>query len=304
MPQFTAGPSARVSPNDRVEMKWSADVAWFGEVKVFDNADGAGTPVLVQRSEDASGSPLASTDHLVKINVGGLVNADTGYFFRVTMTDSTGNSEPLVSAAPLPPFFTGVQAIGEVFVDAGTDRAAISWEANVIGHGAVQYGTATPTEQGPIGDDLNIQDHSIEVTGLSPDTSYQFLVGNRHAIDGDSLAEKSGSFTTQPAEAPTARLGQGSADPRVLSPGEQSTLSVLVRQNADPVSGALVRFEIDPSSRGNGSFNGSPAAEVSSDATGRASVSLQAEERGIVRIQVTSSAASNEAHITVPVRRS
>jgi len=35
MPQFVSGPAVRVIPNDRVEFKWSADVAWRAFVEVF-----------------------------------------------------------------------------------------------------------------------------------------------------------------------------------------------------------------------------------------------------------------------------
>jgi hypothetical protein len=39
--------------------------------------------------------------------------------------------------------------------------------------------------------------HSIELTGLSPGTTYQFRVSNRHVIDGTSLADATGQFTTE-----------------------------------------------------------------------------------------------------------
>jgi hypothetical protein len=65
----------------------------------------------------------------------------------------------------------------------------------VIGFGRVGYGTASPGEQA-VDDTLNVEDHSIELTGLAPGTTYQFRVSNRHAIDSGTLVEKSGSFTT------------------------------------------------------------------------------------------------------------
>jgi hypothetical protein len=82
-----------------------------------------------------------------------------------------------------------------VFVDAGVDRARIFWDANVIGIGRVNYGTTSPDELS-LQDQENVTSHSIELTGLAPGTTYQFRVSNRHAFDGDSLAAKTGSFTT------------------------------------------------------------------------------------------------------------
>ena len=96
----------------------------------------------------------------------------------------------------MPPFFTGTQAIANVHIESiTTSSAVISWEANVIGYGSVVYGT-TWLDQGPVGDSFNIPNHSIELTGLSAGTTYQFRVSNRHAIDGTSLAEATVQFTT------------------------------------------------------------------------------------------------------------
>lgn len=60
----------------------------------------------------------------------------------------------------------------------------------------MDYGIAGPNEQFA-GDANNVTSHSIELTGLAPATTYQYCVCNRHAIDGDCLAAKTGSFTIQ-----------------------------------------------------------------------------------------------------------
>ena len=235
MPQFVSGPAVRVIPNDRVEFQWSADVAWRAFVEVFNNANATGTLVVKVDSVDGAGAPVIGTDHLVKIGVG-LVPPNTALFFRITMTDPTNTTPiPLVTQTPLPPFFTGAQSIGDVFADTEVDRAVISWSANVIGFGRVEYGTVSPGDTGTVQDPYNIPDHSIELTGLSPGTTYQFRVSNRHAIDQGSLAEKTGSFTTKPGVASSVSLTTPLARPRVILPGERSLLSV-VAPNQDPRS--------------------------------------------------------------------
>src|SRR6185503_15080214 len=85
-----------------------------------------------------------------------------------------------------------------VFVDVGVDRAQLFWDANVIGIGHVDYGIASPDEFS-VEDLANGTRHSIGLTGLAPGTTYKVRVSNRHAIDGDSLAAKTGSFTTLPS---------------------------------------------------------------------------------------------------------
>jgi hypothetical protein len=210
---FTGGPSVRVNPNNEVEFEWITDVTWLGKVEVFNNPDATGIPVLEKRSLDAIANPVVSTHHTVNVNVSAPLAADTGYFFKVTATDPTGSQPPFSTPTALPPFFTGAQVIENVFVLPGMDSALISWEANVIGFGQVDYGLTLFPIFGAVdavNDNLNITNHAIELTGLSPGTTYQYRVSNRHAIDGDALVEQIGSFTTvvpEPSAFALAALG-------------------------------------------------------------------------------------------------
>ncbi len=107
--EFTAGPSVRVIPNDRLEFSWSADVGWGAHAYVFDNPNATGGPVIRQESVDSLGTPVFATNDVVRIYVRGTeFLPNTRYFFRRTMIDQTGtNPVPLVTQAPLPSFFTG-----------------------------------------------------------------------------------------------------------------------------------------------------------------------------------------------------
>jgi hypothetical protein len=112
-PQFTGGPSVRVNPNVQVEFMWITDVAWFGKVEVFDNPFGTGAPIVTRQSMDASGEAVAATQQDIKVPVAAALRANTGYFFRVTATDPTGNNADLVAPTPLPWFFTGAHEARE-----------------------------------------------------------------------------------------------------------------------------------------------------------------------------------------------
>ena len=202
---FTGGPSVRVSPNTSFDIRWIASFVGTGTVEIFADPKGpsAGAPI---DTKITSGS---ANDHTVSFAIGGLLKADTTYYFRITHKDPTGGNEdltndPVPPATDYPSFFTGAQTIGNLFVDAGVDRARILWDANVIGIGRVDYGTTSPDELS-LQDQENVTDHSIELTGLAPGTTYQFRVSNRHAFDGDSLAAKTGSFTTLPSTPPVVQ---------------------------------------------------------------------------------------------------
>lgn len=188
---FTDGPSVRVTPNSKVEIRWTANFVGNGRVEIFDNPNG-GTPI------DANTSSLATNSHTINFLVCGscLLTPDTTYYFRIVHKDPTNSLLDLTNdPAPYPPFFTGTQAISDVAVTAGTDSAVVSWDANVIGYGQAEYGETTSYGR-TVDDGNNATDHSLYLTGLQPSTTYYFRVSNRHAIDGDSLAEETGSFTT------------------------------------------------------------------------------------------------------------
>lgn len=207
---FIGGPSVRVSPHPTfgfnvVEVRWIADFTGDGTLSLFDNPDGSGTPVNTK----VSATP--AVDHTLAFNVAGVVAADTTYYFKVTHHDPNNNRPDLTNEPPpFPALFTGAQAISNVLVQPDTDSVLISWEANVIGLGHVDFGIGTIAGNAA-SDILNITDHTIELTGLSPNTTYQFRVGNLHAIDGGTLVEQFGSFTTVPEPSAFLLTGLGLA---------------------------------------------------------------------------------------------
>jgi hypothetical protein len=193
--QLLGGPSVRVTPGSQVEIKWQTDQAWYGKVEIFTSADGTGTPVATGLDVDGAGTKIATGTPTVSFLMAGLLAPDTTYYFRITSTDPTGRNADMIVPAPLPSFFTGVQALSDLQVTPSTTSAVVSWQGNVIGLGHVDYGTDTGYGQ-TADDSLNTTDHTITLTGLQPNTSYSLQACNRHAIDGDCLASSTGSFTT------------------------------------------------------------------------------------------------------------
>jgi hypothetical protein len=285
---FTGGPSVRVTPNNKVEIRWIADFGGDARVEVFDNADGIGPQI------DVKVSVARANDHTISFNVGGVIHGNTTYFFRVTHQDPNNIRPDLTNdPAPYPPLFTGVQAIGQVFADVDVDSAVLSWTANVIGIGRVDYGVASQGEQ-VAADQANTTTHSVALSGLLPGTTYQFLVSNRHAIDDGSLAEVTGTFTTAVGAPAGNRLTQPLARPRVIDPEDVATLSVRVRDKGKPVPGVLVHFR---------PLNSTGGGDATTDATGKATIWMQGVTPGLLRIEASSPDAANRLIIPVVVRR-
>src|SRR5690348_17264808 len=109
--QFVIGPAVRVNPNVSVDFKWTTDVAWLGKVDVYMTPDGAGARVAEWSAVDGAGNPISATQQDVVVPLAGPLGADTTYYFRVTATDPSNNLPDIVTPTPLPPFYSGVQAL-------------------------------------------------------------------------------------------------------------------------------------------------------------------------------------------------
>ena len=294
-PQFTGGPSVRVNPNVSAEFKWITDVSWIGKVEIFDNPDGTGAPLVAVQATDAIGNPIIASQQIVTVNVVTPLANDTGYFFRVTASDPNLLNPDLVTPTPLPPVFTGAQALSNVRADSiTTNSATIAWSANVIGFGKVLYGTSSLTQTAE--DTFNITDHAIDLTGLSPATTYQFGASNVHAIDGDDLASATGQFTTSGVTT-TVVFTRPSVQPRVIEVGQISTVSVTAKFQGNSVSGVIIGFAIDPASTGSGTLS---SAQGVTDSNGIATVQLTGTGSGMVQINATAPNAINSP-LKIPV---
>lgn len=72
---FTGGPSVRVSPNARVEIRWTANFVGDGKVEIFDHPNG-GVPI------DGKTSPVQGAGHTIEFSVGGVLHPDTTHYPR------------------------------------------------------------------------------------------------------------------------------------------------------------------------------------------------------------------------------
>src|SRR6185503_15507724 len=149
---FVGGPTVWVIPNVQVQFAWDTDVAWFGQVEVFDTPDATGTPVFVRQDEDALGNPIASTQHRVVFPVGaGGLTANARYFYKVTATDPMGTGQFSTSwYLPQFQFFTGPQAIASVRVTPGV-QVEFTWTTDVAWFGEVAvFGNTYPPSVTPL----------------------------------------------------------------------------------------------------------------------------------------------------------
>ena len=147
-------------------------------------------------SNQSSGSMV--TSHSVTLT--GL-NGGTTYYFRVGSTDASNNG-PTVSnqgsfTTDLPPDTTPPM-ISNLHVASKTHNSAIiNWTTNENSDSVVQYGTGGIYNHGE-SDVSMVASHSISLTGLNPDTTYNYRVFSTDASD-NTAAVSGMSFTTDSA---------------------------------------------------------------------------------------------------------
>jgi hypothetical protein len=297
MPQFTGGPSIRVSANSSVEIKWVTDVAWFGKIEVFTDANGAGAPVLTKQCLDGALNPVAATTQSCTVPVGPVLQADTQYFVRVTASDPTQNNADVITPVPLPPVFSGTQVISSVAAaSVTTTGATIAWRSNVPGFGKVSF--SSPTQTSTVEDNFNITDHALDLVNLAAGTTYNFKVSNCHAVDGDELVSATGSFTTAEQQTTTTvHFSEPHAEPRVIPSGQTTSVSIRTKNQGQVIGGILVGFNVDPASAGGGTLS---AVSATTDANGVATIQLTGNARGLVQISVSAPNATNSPFV-IPV---
>jgi hypothetical protein len=289
MPQFTGGPSIRVSANTSIEVKWITDVAWFGKIEVFTDANGAGAPVLTKECLDGGLNRIAATNQSCTVPVGPVLQANTQYYVRVTVSDPT-QLNPDFSNVSLTPSFSGAQVITSVSaVSVTTNSATVRWQSNVPGFGKASFGTTS--QSSAVQDVENITDHALDITGLNPGTTYNFKVCNRHAIDGDELVAATGSFSTeQTTTTQTVHFTEPHAEPRVIPSGQTTSVSIRTKNQGAVIGGILVGFNVDPASAGGGTLS---AVSATTDANGVATIQLTGNARGLIKISVSAPNATN-----------
>ena len=288
MPQFTGGPSVRVTANNQIEFKWSTDVAWLGKVDIFDKID-ATVPFFTTWAVDGGGTKTQLQDQVAFAPVGGSITPDTKFFFQVTAIDPMDSTATVSFPVVIPwlPVFTGQQALSNVAALSITQTSAtVSWNGNMIGTGRVTLNTSAQAT-----DNSNAEAHAIPIGNLTAGTTYQYTAETVNAEDGGVLASSSGNFqtliSTPPPSPTTFTFNEPHAEPRVIPATKSSTVSVRCWNQGNPVVGAAVTFAI---AGGSGTLSSS---QGTADANGFATVTVTGTARGLVDVQVSSTNATN-----------
>ena len=148
-------------------------------------------------ASDLSSSVSGATGTSHSVDLTGL-NAGTTYYYRVTSADSAGNTttSPDTGSAPgtfevAAPSDTTAPDITDVAATGSGATAEVTWTTDETSDSTVEYGTTTTlgsTASGPSG-----TSHSVELTGLTPNTRYYYRVTSVDAAGNTATSPSTGS---------------------------------------------------------------------------------------------------------------
>lgn len=156
-----------------------------------------------------------------------------------------GNSIPVPAPGPAPdtaaPVISSVNA-----VSLNTTSETITWTTDEASDTQVEYGAGAITSSSPLDANRALQ-HSVTLSGLQPDTLYQYRVRSKDAAGNLAISVVFSFRTPSPADTVPPSVA-------VTSPGNGQTVSgviTLAATAADNVGVAGVRFMLDGSNTGN-----------------------------------------------------
>ena len=185
-----------MGPGNTATITWTTDEPSDSRVNY-----GTDSNSLALAASDAS----LITSHTITLT--GLASATT-YYFRVSSTDTYGNSAAS-PASPAPPASflsadTTPPVISAVTANAGSGgNATITWVTDEPANSRVDYGTSSNSLALSASSASLVTSHSLSLTGLAPATTYYFRVTSADAANNSATSPASpappASFTTPSA---------------------------------------------------------------------------------------------------------
>lgn len=183
--------------SNRDSQRWQLTVNWDQPADVTPDFSG----YIVERSTDGTNFTEVATT--AKTTTGyldtGLLNVVT-YSYRIFAKDSTGNksaASTVVSKIPTGKYTTPPNLVGSPKITIQATKATVTWTTDRSADSFVQVGTSTSygMTQGQLD---ATTDHSVNLSGLVPGTSYHFRTMWRD-IDGNIGYSTDKTFRTQDA---------------------------------------------------------------------------------------------------------
>jgi peroxiredoxin len=167
-------------------------VSYKTEVGERNNSNGAVTPSRYHQA-DLSGLESGKT-----------------YYITITCQDAAGNEskqdrtfQTLLSAADT----TAPQLVGQPSASVDDSSATISWKTDELAKSQIKYSLGTGYEFPSAFTNDFRSDHSIYLSGLSPNTTYHYQLVSRDASGNEMISTEALSFKTEPETGASPYMG-------------------------------------------------------------------------------------------------
>lgn len=195
----------------QIDLAWdpSTDNFLLDGYQVFRDNTQIATTTATSYSDVGLSASTTYTYHVTAFDAAGNVSASSTAVATTTLASSTpptptttpssGGAGERVELEPIPLEIVRLEIIPE------THRVVIEWETRGYVRSILRWGRSSSYEIGALAERSFSRFHRTEISGLSPDTSYQFTIVGENAV-GETGVLTQNSFRTLPAEDRTAPL--------------------------------------------------------------------------------------------------
>jgi beta-lactamase superfamily II metal-dependent hydrolase len=180
----------------------------------------------------STSAPSAATGYTI-VRTDPAVDTDT--YADWTTAPNNGNPQTQSGGNPdtTPPVISGVQETSIT-----TDSAVIEWTTDEDSDSVVEYGTSSGNYTDSESDASMVTAHSISLSGLSPDTTYYYVVKSTDAAQNTATSAEY-SFTTDP-DVPSLMINTISMSAAKKGSKTSATAVIVVYANGSPLPDAVV----------------------------------------------------------------
>jgi peroxiredoxin len=161
----------------------------------------------VGERNNSNGAVTPSRYH--QVDLSGLESGKT-YYITITCRDAAGNEskqdrtfQTLLSAADT----TAPQLVGQPSASADDSSVTISWKTDEVAKSQIKYGLGSGYEFPSAFTNDFRSDHSIYLSGLSPNTTYYYQLVSRDASGNEMISPEGLRFKTEPETGASPYMG-------------------------------------------------------------------------------------------------
>jgi len=198
-------------------------------------------------------APSAATGSTI-VRIDPAVDTDTYVDWTAALNNGNPQTQGGTPPDTTPPVISNVRDTSVT-----TNSAVIEWDTDEASNSVVEYGTVSGTYTDSASDGAMVTAHTVSLPGLSPDTTYYYIVKSTDAANNTGVSAEY-TFTTQP-DVTAVMINTITLTTSTRRNKTTATAEIVVTSGGSPLAGALVAITWS------GSVSGTDQATTDSSGT-------------------------------------